>query len=351
MADKSNIEWTDATWNPVLGCDKVSPGCKNCYAIKTAWRLQHNPNPKVAAAFEGLVAIEGGKPNWTGRVNFVAERLSDPIDWEKPRRIFVNSQSDLFHDGVTDKQIAAAFGVMAATPRHTYQILTKRTDRARAWFEGLELIYLQNKIRHCSAEAFNLGIGIRARELAVLHPVWPLPNVWLGVSVENQKAADERIPLLLQTPAAVRWLSIEPLLAPITFRWARWDHHQPHPRRVNQLPDVERGGKIIAGCVDHLDGLRMLDWVVAGGESGPGARPMHSEWARSLRDQCKAAGVPFFFKQWGEWKPTNSNRGEAGDFFAGIVNQRGDWMRKVGKKAAGRKLDGVEHNEYPEASR
>lgn len=339
MAENSKIEWTDATWNPVLGCDKISPGCKNCYAIRTAWRLQHNPNPKVAKAFEGLTVIEGGKPNWTGRVNVVEERLGEPLSWAKPRRVFVNSQSDLFHDAIPEESIRAVFAIMAQARQHTFQILTKRPAR------------MQEMLSRWQSEGLMLreGCGVS------------LPNVWLGVSVENQKAADERIPLLLQTPAAVRWVSAEPLLGPITFRWASWDHHQPHPRRVKQLPDVERGGKLISGAVDHLDGLRMLDWVVAGGESGPGARPMHPDWARSLRNECEDAGVSFFFKQWGEWINIGSNPFQPKEFTwlnvdgrntrddnAIVTNQGWQCMARVGKKAAGRLLDGVEHNEFPQ---
>ena len=332
MADKSKIEWTEATWNPILGCDKISPGCKNCYAIRTAHRLQANPNPKVAKAFEGLTVIQGGEPNWTGRVNFVAERLEEPLRWRQPRRIFVNSQSDLFHEGVTNEQIAAIFGVMAAARQHTFQILTKRPERALLWFRWIAKGDVESAaIRGCTLAAAKLlresfapfvGPGARA-EIP-----WPLPNVWLGVSCESPKYKD-RIDLLRETPGAVRMLSLEPLLEDLG--------------------------------VINLEGIH---WVIVGGESGPNARPMHPDWARSLRDQCKAAGVPFFFKQWGGYKPFNrlpdDDETEAFQITRGGVMLQADVrgvfppmpdgtaeMVRVGKKAAGRLLDGKEHSEYP----
>lgn len=269
MADKSKIEWTEATWNPILGCDKVSAGCKNCYAIRTAWRLQHNPNPKVAKAFEGLTVIQGGqpKPNWTGLVNFVEERLEEPLKWKKPRRIFVNSQSDLFHEGVSDDSIQKIFKVMCSAKRHTFQVLTKRPERMQEFLSRWDSM---------------------TRDFGPLWPhTWPQNHIWLGVSCENQATADERIPLLLQTPAAVRWISAEPLLGPVS---------------LEELPSVSGIGRYLdslsnAGVDPGAIISTKLNWVVAGGESGPGARPMQEEWARSLMQQCKAAGVPFFMKQ------------------------------------------------------
>lgn len=256
MSDKSGIEWTDATWNPTTGCTKVSPGCKNCYAKHQAW-------PRLAAMKTGV---------YSGRkfedVQCHPERLDQPLRWKKPRMVFVNSMSDLFHDDVPDEFIYDVFAVMAQCPRHTFQILTKRPARMRA----------------VMATPFT-AIDRRACALSDRHNVedwegnYPLPNVWLGVSVENQETANERIPLLLDTPAAVRWISAEPLLTPLTFRWAVW-------RPLSRTRSTE-----------HLDGLRELDWVVVGGESGPNARDMNPDWARSLRDQCHEARVPFFMKQ------------------------------------------------------
>lgn len=245
MSQKSNIEWTDATWNPVTGCTKVSPGCAHCYAERITERF-HGPG-----SFEKVVLH--------------LERMDDPLRWKKPHMVFVNSMSDLFHEEVSVSSIIDVFSVMYRAPQHTFQILTKRPERMRDF---------------CNTYA---------RE--------PLRNVWMGVSAENQHFADERIPVLLQTPSAVRFLSCEPLLGPISCRWAKWDDHLPNARRIKQMPDVERDGKTIAGCVSDVDGLAMLDWVICGGESGPGSRPMQEQWARDLMQQCKAAGVAFFMKQ------------------------------------------------------
>lgn len=296
MGDKSKIEWTDATWNPVSGCTKVSQGCKNCYAERVF--------PRAYATSARL-----GREFTDVRCHPV--RLNQPVRWKRPRKIFVNSMSDLFHEAVPDEFIWDIFDVMFRTHQHTYQILTKRADRM---------------LKFCSSE----------RAFAK-----PLPNVWLGVSVEDQETADERIPLLLQTPAAVRFVSYEPALGPVDFRLT------PNPSPLTPS----------------------LDWVICGGESGPHARPMHPDWARSVRDQCQAAGVPFFFKQWGEWaevcRRTDGNCVgkyvlEAGDVILRShgpierVAQGGIWervggmpMRRVGKKNAGALLDGREWKEFP----
>jgi protein gp37 len=287
---ESLIEWTDATWNFILGCKAVSTGCAFCYAIRTCWRLAHNPNPKIAAAYAGLVRqLADGKLVWTGKINVIEERLTLPLRWKRPRKIFVNSQSDLFHEDVPFDVIDRAFAVMALCPQHTFQILTKRPERMR--------------------EYFNWGAPNRAI----------LPNVWLGTSVENQKAADERIPDLLATPAAVRFLSCEPLLGPVDV--AKW-----------LVPDE-------CGCGGYDPAFKnCIDWVIAGGESGPKARPMHPDWARSLCDQCVAADVPFFFKQWGDIREIGCGLPGHELYDAGL---------RVGKKKGGRELDGREWNEFP----
>ena len=281
MSDKTRIEWTEATWNPVTGCSKSSQGCKHCYAERD-WPRLSAPRPK---------------PNlYTGRaftdVRCHPERLDQPMRWARPRRIFVNSMSDLFHPDVPDSFIRQVFGVMATEAQHTFQVLTKRAARMRD---------LLDRWRNDGTFQYHEGLA----------PA----NVWLGVSVEDQATADERIPLLLDTPAAVRWISAEPLLGQV------------------DLPGLFYYGTERSGGIVPLraKGHTMLDWVVAGGESGPKARPMHPDWARSLRDQCAAAGVPFLFKQWGEWAPANDKMGF-----------------RIGKKAAGRHLDGVLHDEYPE---
>ena len=236
----SGIEWTDATWNPIAGCNAVSPGCTNCYAVRMAARLEAMGHPKYA----GTTRRSGRKAVWTGRINLDPEALTLPLQWRRPRRIFVNSMSDLFHEAVPDPFIHRVFAIMSAADWHQYQVLTKRPDRMRAWLTA-----------------------------AQLHPS---DHVWLGTSVEN---ADMlwRVDELRRTPASMRFLSCEPLLGP--------------------LEDIDLTG---------------IDWVIVGGESGPGARPMREEWVLAIRDACLGAGVAFFFKQWG-----GKNRKKAGRLLEG----------------------------------
>lgn len=350
MADGTHIQWTEATWNPLVGCTAVSPGCDHCYAATLAsGRLKRLP------LYAGL-AKDGV---FTGEVRLTPERLADPLKWTKPRRVFVNSMSDLFHDSVPDDFIATVFAVMAATPQHTYQILTKRhgrmrsllTDECRCGNGHAPSIHFRSKMDWAATRhnpAYVPGL------FSTYHTApWPLPNVWVGVSVENQKWADIRIPVLLDTPAAVRWISAEPLLGPIDLR---------NCAGVDALePDWVGGPTHGMGCPHPL-----LDWVVAGGESGPGARPMHPDWARSLRDQCASAGVAFFLKQHGDWVEVDDCGPEGWR-----ARRESDWqvrrdgyawpliephdaeddtevtIRRVGKKAAGRELDGRTHDDYP----
>jgi len=269
MSDKSGIEWTEATWNPATGCTKVSPGCKYCYAKHKNWaRLSANPNTVYFGRKFEDVAMH-------------SERLDQPLRWKKPRMIFVNSMSDLFHEDISDEFIEEVFAVMAlAGGRHIFQMLTKRAERMRA--------FLTTKHRWVTIEG---RAQRREYERTGDDPsMWlsvklPLPNVWLGVSVENQETADERIPLLLETPAAVRWLSCEPMLDMIKL--------EARERREG---------------VWYSDGwYRRLDWIVCGGESGPNARPMNISWAIDLCCRARYAGVPFFMKQgsqanWAHWK-------------------------------------------------
>jgi protein gp37 len=243
VSDRSAIEWTDATWNPVRGCVKVSPGCKHCYAETFAERFRGVPGHPFEQGFD---------------LRLVPGKLEDPLRWRTPRRIFVNSMSDLFHEGVPVEYVAAVGRVMERASWHTFQVLTKRHERMR------ELL---------SEELSWMG---------------DLPHVWFGVSVENRRHGLPRLTTLRKTPASVRFVSIEPL-----------------------LEDLGR-----------LD-LAGIDWVIVGGESGPGARPMREEWVISIRDQCRSARVPFFFKQWGGTR----------------------------KDRTGRKLRGRTHDEYPRASR
>lgn len=345
----TDIEWTATrnadgtvtkgeTWNPVRGCAIVSPGCKNCYAMRQAHRFSGKGKP-----YEGLTQKGARGGVWTGEAREVPEALRIPLGWKTPRKVFVNSMSDLFHEDVSVEFLDNVFAVMAMCPQHTFQILTKRPERM---LEYLRQIQDDERDKHrwegAAAEITNspCASGI------IADSDWPLRNVWLGVSVEDQKRADERIPHLLETPAAVRWLSIEPLLGPVILPMA----------------------KIMVGFPRHIDtegnahgAPLMLHWVVVGGESGPGARPMHPAWARDLRDQCRAAGVPYFFKQWGAWAPA---RDDYAPFIGKIaldndtpnpsatsppVHSWGEHVFSVrtGKKAAGRELDGREWNEYP----
>lgn len=249
MATSSSIEWTESTWNPVVGCTVISPGCTNCYAMRLARRLEAMGQPKYA----GTTRVSGGRPKWNGLVRIDEESLKLPATWKTGRMIFVNSMSDLFHEAVPLEFIRRVFATMQETPQHTYQILTKRAKRLEELSSALE---------------------------------WPM-NVWMGVSVEN---ADYqfRIDHLRRTSAVVKFLSLEPLL----------------------------------GRLNDLD-LECIDWVIAGGESGPGARSMRPEWVRSIRSQCIRAGVAFHFKQWGG----------------------------VNKKKTGRTLDGRTWDQFPISAR
>jgi protein gp37 len=292
MTDRTGIEWTDSTWNPVTGCTEVSAGCSHCYAKTLAERFRGTPGHYFEDGFDVVL-----RP----------ERLDQVLRWTRPRRIFVNSMSDLLHDQVPDWFIAQVFARMALTPRHTFQLLTKRHGRMRALLTSPEFGGLVVEMTTIAANDHRLDCHAA--------DVWPLPNVWVGVSVENQQWADIRIPALLDTPAAVRFLSCEPLLGPVRAE------------------------------------LSGIDWVIVGGESGRDARPMHPDWARSLRDQCTTAGVPFLFKQWGEWIETANG--------TTIVHADGETttariplpagaarVSRVGKKVAGRSLGGRTWDEY-----
>ena len=340
MSDKTKIEWTDATWNPVTGCTKVSQGCKHCYAERDWSRLVHMP------AFAGRSFTD---------VACHPERLGQPLHWEKPRRIFVNSMSDLFHEAVPNSFIDQVFAVMAQAPRHLFQVLTKRPERMRSYL----------------SDAHRLERWSDAR-IPLVSMEWgdyPLPNVWLGVSVEDQATADERITLLLDTPAAVRWISAEPLLGPVDLQrlaysedtgedFGGWPGFDAVGLWGNGLTgewsSAERCGIVMRGFEISFRTPK-LDWVVVGGESGPNARPMHPDWARCLRDQCAAAGVPFLFKQWGEWSPGYLEHGNDLTYEQIVDAKQHEWPEghcafRVGKRSAGRMLDGVQHDGYPEVN-
>ena len=340
MADRSKIEWTDATWNPITGCSVVSPGCTNCYAMKLAGgRMQHHWSRS------GLTRETKAGPVWNGQVRFNEPWLDQPLGWKRPRTIFVCAHGDLFHESVPVAWIERVFAVMGEASQHRFQVLTKRPQRMLWFMKGQTVIH---------------------------------KHVWLGVSAEDQKRAEERIPPLLDTPAAVRFVSAEPLLGPVDI-----GEYLPVPHPLNLASTYVDGDG-----VERLDisGARIvgLDWVVGGGESGPGARPMHPDWPRAIRDRCGEAGVPFFFKQHGEWA-TYRDVGGVGWSTAQRFDRRGDpvgpwqgrihapapaklgefmfdgkafesrmtedWnhiLMRLGKKRAGRTLDGRTWDEMPE---
>ena len=380
MADHTGIEWTDATWNPIVGCSLASPGCTHCYAMAQAARIERM---QPGSHYAGTTQPSKAGAVWTGRMALAPEHiLTQPLRWRRPRRIFVNSMGDLFHEDVPDEWIDRVFAIMALTPHHTYQVLTKRSARMREYMAAWPMDSREpDRITNLAHE---IAWGMRGYSGSGGLAERPLPNVWLGVSTEDQRRADERGPDLLASPAAVRFVSAEPLLGPIDFE-----------RIKITETDAATGNKI--NIVDPLDAFKGMTWttplrgehagkrfysgstsprpgkldlVIVGGESGPNARPMHPDWVRSLRDQCGAAGTAFFFKQWGAWAPrgwkadggTHAMRHTAPDWgcFQEIQSHPDSIERvepapdgwqafaHVGKHAAGRLLDGVEHNAMPE---
>jgi protein gp37 len=347
MSDNTKIEWTEATWNPITGCSVTSPGCANCYAMRLAGtRLRDHPSRT------GLTQDTKAGPVWTGKVRFNEQWLDQPLRWKRPRMIFVCAHGDLFHESVPDEWIDRVFAVMALCPQHTFQVLTKRSARMR---EYLSHPFVLNRVAVAALDSKNWperrqgttfgSVANGRREPATLQNIWPLPNVWLGVSVEDQQRADERVPDLLATPAAVRWLSCEPLLGPVDLTRVR----PPNCTWLDALEGREHIGPAV------VEAVAKIDWIVAGGESGPGARPMHPEWARALRDQCAAAGVPFFFKQWGSWTPVEDSafthwlslEGRLTPAEYALPAPTDYTMARVGKKAAGRLLDERTHDAMP----
>lgn len=240
MGEKCFIEWTDSSWNPLRGCRRISPGCENCYAERIAARFSDPGLP-----YNGFAKRTESGPRWTGKVEVVPHHLRDPIKWQKARKIFVCSTSDLFYEEIGVDVIQSIFSVIFEAKRHTYQILTKRAER------------MSQVLRHIRFPG-----GFKWEDA-------PEPNVWVGVSVEDQKRAEDRIPRLLETPAAIRFLSVEPLLGPVDLlQWLKPKGRSPG-----------------------------IDWVIIGAESGPNARPMEMDWVRTIREQCVEAGVALFFKQ------------------------------------------------------
>lgn len=316
MADGTKIEWSQhpvsgkgATWQPVTGCSIDTPGCINCYAMRLAGtRLRNHPSRA------GLTRATKNGPAWTGEVRFNKEWLTQPLHWRDPRGVFVCAHGDLFHENVPDEWIDQVMAVMALCPQHIFYVLTKRSARMRdyfsRWFERIATSELT--LEHPSGTR-RLGDFFDWHMMPAV-----LPNVWLGVSAEDQRRYDDRKEHLRATPAAVHFFSFEPLLGPIV-------------------------------------GDYFGEWVIVGGESGKNARPMHPKWARDLRDQCAAAGVPFFFKQWGAY--THETRPGTEVVLPHLApTERAMWgdgrinhiiAKRVGKKAAGRLLDGHEHSEWP----
>lgn len=280
------------TWNPITGCTPASEGCKNCWARRVAQRLK------------GRYGYPEEEPFRPG--TFHGGRLDQPRRWQRPRVIFVSGMGDLFHAAVSHEQLNQVFGVMLRSPEHIFLLLTKRPGRAASYV---------------------------AESLLPVTP--PPPNIWLGVSVENQRRAQERIPELLRIPAAKRFVSCEPLLGEVEL-------DTPNMRALMEF----RRGELNDAGEEILEDKPRLDWVICGGESGSGARPMHPDWARNLRDQCGVAGVPFVFKQWGSWAPywALNRKGGAPD---SQQFDDGTYMFRVGKKEAGRTLDGREWNQAP----
>jgi protein gp37 len=277
MANKTSIEWTDYNWNFLRGCSRVSEGCRNCYAEGVAARFSGYDTNGKALPYFGLAQMVNGKPRWTGEISFHEDILVQPLRWTKPRKVFVNSMSDLFHEKVTDEMLDKAFAVMALTPQHTYQILTKRPERMLDYFS----VPSHARITKWTTRIMNWESRFEVKWPDAT-PDYPLSNVWLGVSVEDQKTADERIPLLLDVPAALRWISAEPLLGPIDL--------------CTSDPNNELWRSFLLDDDDLGNGL---DWVVVGGESGSNARSCDLAWIYSIVSQCKAANVPVFVKQLG----------------------------------------------------
>lgn len=264
MADNTRIEWADATWNPVTGCTKTSDGCRYCYAAREWQRLSANPR----SVYFGRRFTD---------VQCHPERLSQPGRWTRPRIIFVNSMADLFHDEVPDAFVEQVFDAMAEAPRHVFLVLTKRAERMCRWVQ-----------RYRSA--------FDRRWQGVATYTYSYAHVWIGVSVEDQRSAAQRVPYLLDTPAAVRWISAEPLIGPLDLTHLDADA-SGHPTLCQVDALTGRHRDMGRPCAD----VQRVDWVVVGGESGGAAdvRLMSPEWPRSLRDQCARAGVPMIFKQWG----------------------------------------------------
>lgn len=321
------IGWTDQTWNPVTGCTPISPACDHCYARRMAKRLRGRYGyPDMVSEWS---PERGGcmvHRDASFDVTLHEDKLRDPLHWRKPRRVFVVSMGDLFHEDVPRRSVIQVFATMALAPQHTFQVLTKRPTRMQTLLSSGDF---WRSVGYAASD--RAGTDICAGDQ--LHPP---SNVWLGVTAEDQQRADERIPILLQTPAAVRFVSVEPMLGPVHLEWLKG--------LASLSPDWAGG---TCGGTGHPHPL--LDWVICGGETGPGARPMQPEWARSLRDQCHVARVPFWFKGWGQWLAVSQGAQDTRNLLHRTPKGQNLFYR-VGKKLAGDLLDGVEWHQtvFPE---
>lgn len=325
MATK--INWTDETWNPIIGCSKISIGCDNCYGEKMAHRLAN-----INTTSYYLHVVKGSNygtpmaqtyPKWNGRTHFVESQLEKPGKWKKPRKIFVCSMSDLFHEDNSFDDILRVWDVMCENPRHIFQVLTKRPERMLEFYKWL------------GARCKNDGLdSVPSSSPDPLDYISTPDHIWIGVTTENQEMANKRIPVLFEVPAKTRFVSCEPLLGAIDFSEIR--------AGVGLTYHALKGEALSLG-EKYYDGPKISQLIV-GGESGPKARPMHPYWVRSLRSQCESAGVPFFFKQWGEWHESDlqENKGWKTHLWPD-----GKLMYKMGKKKAGELLDGIEYKEFP----
>lgn len=305
--------WWTKSWNPVIGCTPCSPACDNCYA-----EALHNQRHKALLAGKMMPDCYAQPFD---QVRCLSERQAQPLRWRKPQRVFVGNMGDLFHENVADSWIFEIFAVMARCPQHTFMLLTKRPERMKQFVD--ETI----------ANGMTWREGLTGR---------PLPNVWLGTTIWDQASADRAVPLLLSTPAAKRFVSVEPMLGPVPIEnYLGW--------RGTICPCCCGSGQDdLSTCTCcHGTGRYGLDWVICGGETGPGARPMHPDWARSLRDQCQAAEVQYFFKQWGEWAPYD--RGQIDSKTLATPCSLDSPYVRVGTRKAGRVLDGRTWEEVPNA--
>lgn len=364
------------TWNPVIGCSEKSEGCKNCFAKRMAHRLMHMPYTDY---YQFVLADNGAEdpeefrniPEWNGTTHFVEPAIYKPLEWRKPRMIFTVDMGDLFHETVPFELIDQVMAIIAIRPQHLFVILTKRPERALEYFSQSKETLIErwenaiyDKLCISDKDGDVDTVTCQMANWADAH--WPLPNVWLGVTAENQEQANRRIPLLLQIPAAKRFVSIEPMLGPVELPWLRiaWQcsyckDYFAGPHQI-LCPTCKRKNGF---CGSHVFNPKFkvsqvgsgLDWVISGGETGSKARPMHPDWVRSLRDQCKDAGVPFFFKQWGEWMDFQEATSLDNTIIPGqrIISAKMDRFPdkteviQVGRKYTGNLLDGQQYHNWP----